>query len=394
MKRAVHRTALLAFIAAGAWHGAAFADDPVTLSTEDLVDDEAVVKQGVRARRLLQEAGFSLRFYGHLNKAFLSYDDGASTRSYFPVDNWGSESRFGLQLKSPQYEDWQWTGKVELGWAPYSTRVVNQNDNPVDWDTNLRKAEFYVVSETWGTVWLGQGSMASDGSAEVDLSNTALVGQSRVGRIAGGQLFRLADGSLSGIEVKDTFENMDGFGRRLRVRYDTPSWNGFILSGSIGETVVPEPTDNLGWDLALRYAQKLGQVSISGAIAYSQTFAGDDTIIDGSVSALHNPSGVSLTLAAAERQKSDRTSRYAYGKLGYQVDWFEFGKTAFSVDAYLGNSINSDDDVSRSWGFQFVQDVKDWETKFYVGVRSYRYEATDASYRDGLAVITGAFVKF
>ncbi|MBW8636285.1 hypothetical protein K1W69_03715 [Hoeflea sp. WL0058] len=394
MKRSAHRSALLALAAASAWHGAAHADDPVTLSTEDLVDDEAVVTQSVRPRRLLKEAGFSLRFYGHLNKALLSYDDGASTRSYFPVDNWGSESRFGFQLKSPQYDDWQWTGKVEFGWAPYSTKVVNQDDNPIDWDPNLRKAEFYVVSETYGTVWLGQGSMASDGSAEIDLSNTALVGQSRVERIAGGQLYRLADGSLSDIEVRNTFENMDGFGRRLRFRYDTPSWNGFILSGSIGETIVPDRKDNLGWDVALRYAQKLGPVSLSGAVAWSQTFAGDETIIDGSVSALHDPSGISLTLAAAERQESGQTSRYAYGKLGYQVDWFEFGKTAFSVDAYFGDSIYSDDDISRSYGFQFVQDVKDWETKFYVGVRNYRYEATDASYRDGLAVITGAFVKF
>ncbi|MEO4040301.1 hypothetical protein AAFN47_01685 [Hoeflea sp. CAU 1731] len=365
--------------------------DPGTGDDEDVVP--AVEETPQRDLRVEDETGV-YRFYGFLNKGLLSYDDGGSSRAYFPVDNWGYQSRFGIEGKSRKFNGWAIGARLELGWDPYSTMTVNQTNRYIDWSVTLRKAEIALFGDGFGEMFLGQGSMASDGTAEVDLSGTTLAGQSRVGRIAGGQMYRLTDGALSDTQILDTYTNMDGFGRRLRVRYDTPKWNGFTLSAAIGQTVVPNVEDNLGWDFALRYSDTLGAFKLAGAMAYSQNYSGDETIVDGSMSALHLQTGVSLTFAAGRTEKSEEPERYVYSKLGYQANWFEIGTTAFSVDAYRGNSIDTDGDASTSYGFQFAQDVEDWQTTFYLGLRTYRYEALQQSYRNGLAIITGAFVSF
>jgi hypothetical protein len=386
-------TVFLSALAVAALNGSnAFAIDPDTGDDEQVLPPEGETPQ--RDLRLRDRLGIEYRFYGILNKGLLSYDDGVSKQSYFPVDNWGYASRFGVEGRTQSFNGWAVGARLEFQWDPYSTRTVDQTNRYVDWSVTLRKAEIAFLGDDYGKVFLGQGSMASDGTAEVDLSGTTLAGQSRVGRIAGGQYYRLDDGTLSDVEIRNTFVNMDGFGRRLRIRYDTPKWNGFTLSAAIGQTVVPEVVDNLGWDVALRYSDTIGPFKLAGAIALSQTFAGDDRIVDGSISALHMPTGISLTLAAGNTDKTSKDERYVYGKLGYQTNWFEIGRTAFSVDAYRGNSIDTDGDASTSYGFQFAQDVDDWQTTFYLGIRGYRYDAPQDSYRNGFAFITGAEVKF
>ena len=187
------------------------------------------------------ESGY-IRLYGQINKGLLVYDDGRSTLGYFPVDNDSSSTRFGIRAFNRLNEDWSIGGNVEVEWVPYSTRYVNQlTRDDVDWDTSLlRKAEVSIESARYGQLWLGQGSMASDGTAEVDLSGTTLVGYSPVAKIAGAQLYRFAGGALSGIRVGGTFRNFDGLGRRLRVRYDTPDLNGLVLGASVGQLVVPK----------------------------------------------------------------------------------------------------------------------------------------------------------
>ena len=186
--------------------------------------------------RLGDDDGY-LEFYGQINKGVLVFDDGGSTLGYFPVDNGNSSSRAGLRLYTVLYEGWSFGGNLEWEWNPYSTTNVNQlNRDDFDWETDLlRKAEVYLESENFGKLWLGQGSMASDATAEVDLSGTVVVGYSLVSDMAGGPFFRLDDGDLSSVHVKDAFTNFDGLGRKLRVRYDTPKFAGFSLATSVGD---------------------------------------------------------------------------------------------------------------------------------------------------------------
>ncbi|MEM9107541.1 MAG: hypothetical protein AAGC96_17990, partial [Pseudomonadota bacterium] len=338
-------------------HGTdAAAIDPSTGDDEEVLAPDDV-KRG-RIYRLRDRLGIEYRFRGTINKALLVYDDGVSTNGYFPVDNWGYSSRFALEAQTRQFNSWRFGSRLELGWDPYSTRTISQVERSVDWSVTLRKLEIGAWSDVYGRFYVGQGSMASDGSAEVDLSGTTFAGQSRVERIAGGQLYRLMDADLSDVSVRDTFTNMDGFGRRTRVRYDTPKWNGLRISTAIGKTLVPNERDDLGWDVALRHSGTVADIKFASAIAFSRNFDGDRQVISGSASALHEPSGISATVAAGWTKSEDSPDKhYLYGKLGYQAKWFEIGTTAFSVDAYRGYAINITDDSSVSYGFQFTQKV-------------------------------------
>jgi hypothetical protein len=336
-----------------------------------------------------------LEFYGQINKGLLVYDDGGSTDNYFPVDNGNSSTRAGFRFYSKMENNWSVGGNLEWEWTPYSTTNVNQlNKGDYDWEAQLlRKAEVYMESKDYGKFWFGQGSMASDGSAEVDLSGTSVVGYSLISDMAGGPFLRFDDGTLSSIRVKDAFTNYDGLGRKLRFRYDTPSFGGFSVSSSFGTQVVPEPSDVAVWDIALRYDQTIEDVKISGALAFSRPGDGN-SIYDASVSLLHQPTGLSLTLAAGYSDKESVDGHYGYAKVGYQTDIFEVGQTAFSVDAYFGRDIKGKGTDSDSYGVQVVQNLDYWQTELFVGARTYSYDDEVASVQDSYAVLAGARLKF
>jgi hypothetical protein len=339
--------------------------------------------------------GNYIELYGQINKGLLIFDDGDSTLGYFPVDNANSSSRIGIRLLGTTSQGWSFGGNLEWEWNPYSTTNVNQlNRDDFDWETDLlRKAEVYLTSENLGKFWFGQGSMASDGTAEVDLSGTSVVGYSLVADMAGGPFFRMDDGLLSTVHVKDAFTNYDGLSRKFRARYDTPSFAGFSLAASVGTQIVPTETDVTVWDVAARYDNTFDEFRVSAAIAYSEP-GEDQELYDGSISVLHDPTGISLTVAAAYSDKEAVDGRYGYVKLGYQADFFEVGKTALSVDAYYGEDIVAVGTDSTSFGAQFVQNFDYLQTEVYLGVRSYSYDETVESFDDSFAVLTGARVKF
>jgi hypothetical protein len=248
-------------------------------------------------------------------------------------------------------------------------------------------------SKAYGKLWLGQGSTASDNSAEVDFSGTSVVGYSLVADMAGGPFFRFGDGVLSSVHVKDAFTNFDGDGRKLRVRYDTPSFSGFRLAASVGTQVTPSTTGVTVWDVAALYDNTFGDYKVGGAVAFSQP-GEDQNLYDGSISVLHEPTGLSITFAAAYSDEPTVNAHYGYVKLGYQTDIFDVGKTAFSVDGYFGKNVAAADSDSTSFGAQLVQNLDYWKTELYLGARSYKYEEASADFDDSFAVLAGARVKF
>jgi hypothetical protein len=336
-----------------------------------------------------------IELYGQINKGLLIYDDGGTTDGYFPVDNGNSSSRAGFRFYTLMEKNWSFGGNLEWEWNPYSTTNVNQlNKDDFDWETNLlRKAEIYLDSRDYGKLWLGQGSMASDTTAEVDLSGTGVVGYSLVSDMAGGSFFRMADGTLSTVHVKDAFSNYDGLSRKLRVRYDTPSFGGLSFATSVGTQVVPETTDVTVWDMAARYDETYDSFKLGAALAFSRPGDGN-SLYDASVSVLHLTTGLSLTLAAGYSDKQAVDGRYGYVKVGYQTDIFEVGKTAFSVDAYFGKDIAGEGSNSDSFGAQVVQNLDYLQTELYLGVRTHSLDQETADLQDSFAVLAGARMKF
>ena len=350
--------------------------------------------EGLKPIEYTLSDGTVIRFSGQLNMGVLHYDDGQDDFTNF-VDNDNSSSRVRFQILSTS-GDWKFESTLEAEYQPLASNVVSQLNEEPDWDfpaTNIRKAEVAFANEHFGKLWLGQGSMASDGTAEVDNSGTSVIAYSSLSDTAGGYFFRFAGDDLSDITVGSSFSNFDGLGRKLRVRYDTPTFHGFGLRTSYGEDALAGLNNPL-YDVAAVYGGEFEQLDLDAAIGFSRNEGSDTDILSGSISGLHKPTGLSLTLAGGREYNDSVEGRYGYVKLGYQHEFFDIGSTAFSVDYYFGNDIAAAGSDSASVGLAAVQNIDKYNLQLWALWRDYDYDDDNADYDNGQAVFGGAIFKF
>lgn len=330
-------------------------------------------------------------FYGQINKGFLNYDDGEVTETYDLIDNSNSSTRFGFLYSRPLSEEWTLGSRLEFQYQPFNTGAANILDDNADFDftldNNLRWAEVSFDNDRYGQISLGQGSMATDTTSETDLSGTGVIAYSSVGDSAGGQIFRETDGVLSGVTVGGAFNNYDGLGRQMRIRYDTNEFSGFSFAASYGQNVLADDDTNL-YDVAARYGNEVGAFLVAGALGYAWK-GSDTTILSGSASGLHTPTGLNLTVAAGAQDDDAADGSFGYAKLGWIADWWEGGDSKFSVDYYSGDDVTTDGSESESYSVSFVQEIEAANTDFWFTAREYAYDDEDAEYDDGRAIFTG-----
>lgn len=353
--------------------------------------------------------GATLTFYGQINKGVLQYDDGAETQSYGLIDNANSNTRVGLTLQQDWGGGWTFENVDEFSYAPFSTSntsIEQQSPPPGAWDftnANIRKIDFTLAHQTYGKVWLGQGSMATDGVQEIDLSKTNVIAYSSVADTAAGQLLRLTDGTLSDIKLGTAFTNTDG-PRRVRVRYDTRAFANFTAAAAFGRDLLSDDAETRKQNIAdasLTYDNEFGDIALKAGLGYYWQ-DNDGSSFGGSASALHAPTGLNLTLAAGRNDPDEGDGgRYWYGKLGIlRPDLLPWGYTAASVDAYSGDDFALDTDAgitsssSQSWGLALVQKIDRANTELWLTWRRYDYADNAASYDDGQAIFGGARFKF
>lgn len=346
--------------------------------------------------------GAALRVYGQINKGVLSYDDGQVRESYGLIDNDNSNTRFGLTYAQDFAQSWSYLGIIEIAYAPFSTSTTSilQPSPPASayafTNANIRKIDNQFTHPRYGTFYFGQGSMASNDTAEVDLSGTTVIAYSEVRDTASGQLLRESDGTLSDINIGDVFNNYDGLSRKVRVRYDTPLWSGFGLRSSYGRDLLsdnPEVRDQDLFDVAATYTTEFDDFKVIAQAAYSWK-GSDVTIADGSASILHGPTGLSATVALGQQDNGSLTGSYGYVKLGWQADLISWGKTAFAIDYYSGTDIASAGSDSQSTSISVVQNITDWNTEVYLTWREYDYSEPETSFLTANAMFIGARFKF
>jgi hypothetical protein len=374
--------------------------------------------------------GATLRFYGQIDKGILGYDDGKEEQTYYLIDNNNSNTRFGLRY-SQEFTDWKFENVNEFQYAPYSTANINIiDDTPsssaYDWsNSNIRKIDFTLENDRYGKFWLGQGSMATDGIAEIDLSGTGVIAYSSVADSAAAQIIRYSDPDLffaDNPQIGDVYANFDG-GRLTRVRYDTPSFGGFSAAFAFGQNLLSGDEDERDinqYDAGLRYSGAFAAFDLEAGVGY---YANDEDLSTwaGSVSALHTPTGLNGTLAAGTADQDDGNSgSYWYGKLGLLRDFVAWGATAASLDYYAGDDIFLTGDVflfdpnndpvladdgtpisgditsstSDTWSVALVQNIDRANTELWLTYRSYDYSDNFASYEDGQAMFGGARFRF
>jgi hypothetical protein len=334
----------------------------------------------------------NVKLYGQVNKAVLYSDDGDKGNTYL-VDNDNSSTRIGV-LGSIKPGDTVEVGtRIEVEYQTNPSNLVNQDDKRVeDIGFQKRHLDLWIDTNSFGKFSLGYGSSASDGTSEMDLSGTGVIGYSSVADMAGGQLFYNNNTGLrSDTPINAVYSNMDGLGREERIRYDSPSFNGFVGSASY----VAEG----GGDLAVRYTAQMDAFKLAAAAAYANPGGSSDFIDDqlaGSVSVLHD-SGFNLTFAMGTRDQKGAgvdDAGFFYTKFGYQGRWCPLGVTSLSADVGRFSDFDANGDDADTFGLQMVQDIQEWGTEAYLGYRLHDLDRSGADYDAINSIMTGMRVKF
>ena len=329
-----------------------------------------------------------LSISGQINRGVLYADDGTNT-GVMHVDNDNSSTRLRFTGSARYNGDITIGTQIEVQIESDSTANINI-DGTNTGGTNTfteRKMELYFDHSGLGRLWLGQGDTASNGTSEVDLSGTGIVGYSGVSDLAGGIDF-VDPGVGVGPAIGDVFSNFDGLSRDDRIRYDTPSFGGFKLSVS--------NADSDKNDAAIRFSGDIGAgLELAAAAAYA-TSATADSQINGSVSLAHS-SGFNLTAAGGQSELADPARLedpvFYYVKLGY-IWKGGMGDTAFAIDYEIVDDLAADGDEALTYGIFAVQKVDSIATDLYIGGRSYQLDRPGSSFDDIFAVLAGARIKF
>ncbi|MGB5864822.1 MAG: porin [Sulfitobacter sp.] len=339
-----------------------------------------------------QDTGPEWDFYGQLNLGVLSADDGFDTETAF-TDNDNSNSRVGAIFTSQLGNGSEFRFHFETALGLVGSSSISRDDNSFGEGfrrTDIRKFEVIYDTDTLGKFSFGQGSIATDSTAEADLSGTSVIAYSSLQDQAGSQEFRLGGGGASGTDIGNAFNAFDG-GRRFRVRYDTPTVNGFSLAISGGEEVLARGNNDEFYDIGLTYKQDYGDYKVDGRLGYSIRDSAEEFIL-GSTSVLHAPSGVSVTVASGRAQEAD--SDYVYAKAGLQRDWLAFGRTFLAVDYYTGDDFAFAGSDSSSVGLVAVQKVDAFNLELFASYRTFELDGAGTTFEDIDVTFVGARWKF
>jgi hypothetical protein len=339
-----------------------------------------------------QSAGPEIDFYGHLNLGIFSVDNGANTETNF-TDNDNSNSRIGLITKQGLSNGGEFRLHFETALGFTGSSSLGQGDDDFDVDfqrTELRKFEAIYVTPSIGTFSFGQGSIATDATAEADFSGTSVIAYSSLQDQAGGQVFQLAGGGASGFDIGDAFNAFDG-GRRFRVRYDTPTYAGFSLAVSGGREVLARGNDDEFYDIGLTYKKDYGAYEVDGRAGLSIRDS-DEELLLGSFAVLHKATGLNLAVAAGRQQEGD--DQYVYIKGGIKRDWISIGETRLTLDYYSGDDFAVTGSESESVGLAVVQKVDAWNTELFASYRTFEFDGSGSALLDQDVTFVGARWRF
>jgi cell division protein FtsB len=330
-----------------------------------------------------------LAISGQVHRAVNLADDGKNTKAYY-VDSDASNSRVRFVGTAKATDDLTMGSIIEVAIAPNESSEVSQGNEESGDFFDQRWAEISVDSKRFGKISAGKGSTASDNSAEIDLSKTDVVQYASVADIAGGLLFRQSNGDdLTNVSVSDAYQDLDGLGRKSRVRYDTPAFYGFHLATSL--------VSDQRYDASLWWGGQGYGFKAAGAVAVAYPKADDtDLQYDGSFSLLHEDTGLNFTLSFGLQERDNQgDARNFYAKAGWLTRFFSLGETAFGVDCTRSVNLPTGRDDGYSVGVAAVQQFEDYGTELYLQYRLYSLDRdVEPNVQDINVGTIGARVKF
>lgn len=344
---------------------------------------------------LKTQSGAELTISGQVNRALIWADDGEEDY-LFHVDNSASSSKLRFIAEKGMSGELTVGSALEFDFRVNNSFSVGQANSKRPQDgTNFRdrRVEVWIDGAGWGRIWVGKGWTASEDSSEQDLSGTYVAGYSDPGVMGGGMRFRNPAGIDDTPRLQDVTENMDGLGRDVRVRYDTPlAWAPVQLRTST--------VQGGAFDGALFYDHTLAGMRVAAAMAYADVHRISSLyrdFVNGSISILSG-NGINLTAAGGLKQRADTSveqdPRFSYIKLGYQRAIWGIGKTAFSIDYHQARDLMQTGDRAEVSGFQVVQNFSSWRLDAYLGGRSHRLDRPDDKFEPIVVVMAGVRMKF
>ena len=410
----------------------------------------------------------SVTVSGFINEAVMWWDDGEERNAYV-VTNDSGRTRFRFRGKAKIDKEWEAGYRLEVGVRSARSDRVDQGgpfgglgSQSTGPTLDLRYSLWYLKSKTYGEVLVGRTESASQSITEVNVTQTAdIVRNSDVEDWAAG--FQLVAANIPGWEGLSTIEwrrlvNDDfiqpGEGDRLQaVQYVSPEFHGLRFEAAWGQ-------DDY-WDIGLWYKGERNDVKVEAGIAYSVnsdaltadahtcivtgavlvTGNSDDADcrqIGGSISALHEPSGLFLNFGAGWFQDllikeaalfagtgaADTSTYYAFqpgiekkwhplGKTTVYGEWFQYFGGANDRTVPTGDSLNTQigfgdsniwDDEVRVYGTGIIQGIEAAAMRVYLGWRHYeadlklREQATgniaSSPLKDLDVIMGGALIKF
>jgi len=393
----------------------------------------------------------SLEISGHVHQAILFWDDGDENNAYVTTND-TSRTRLRFRGKAKISNEWSAGYRLELGFrAARSDRLDQNNDDPAT-TVDIRYASWFVKSKQLGEVHVGITESSSQGITEIHLARSKYASKSADPEDYGAGFQLRAAGvsgaaGLSGLEwrriLKDNGVQPGEGARGNHVYYKSPSLAGFTLNAAWGED------DN--WDVGVRYKGKLGDFNVAAGLAYGEASEDGASICEalftadgrqkcsqlgGSVSVLHDPTGLFLTFAAGIYEDDNANSATAFAgapiddehtfysfMAGIQQNLIPLGKTTFwgeyfdyqgganertvagtdVLNPFAGNARIWDSGV-QVYGIGISQDIDAAAMAVYI---SYRHFDGDLTLRDdatgtlaavgieGLdTLMTGAQIKF
>jgi predicted porin len=292
-------------------------------------------------------------------------------------------------------------------------------------------SNWYLDHKSLGRLTVGRANTSTAGLSTIDLGGAGVAANASIGYWNRGFAVVAADGTPVGpINSWSDFlggNAMNGasLSRANVVKYDSPVFGGFSVSGSWGE-------DNQ-WDAALRYAGEFGGFRLAAGLGYRYNYTGlneatrDNPGVVGpepeqfiaSASILHVSSGLFLT-GAYINQDNDIAGRSDttlwYGQAGIAKNWTGLGKTVLygeyaRVDDGLDNfqccaaanpagtlplpvGVASTAEV---WGLGIVQHIDAAAMELFLSYRKYTAEFDPPGFEeinDMDMVVGGARIRF
>ncbi|MFZ0848943.1 MAG: hypothetical protein WAO08_07040, partial [Hyphomicrobiaceae bacterium] len=223
----------------------------------------------------------SLTITGQVHRMILFWDDGRSSDAYYGIDNTNSSSRFsftGTAKVTPSVSvGFDITIEIEAGGTSSKLSQFDEdgklgaqinggfgasfNASNVDaYFGDARRAAWWIEDTRLGRLTVGRYESAG-AITTIDLAGIGAAASASVILVNGGFLARGPDGQFFGLAWGNLGDPAANQGRTELIRWDSPTYQGFILSASIGEA-------GDYWGTMLRYANEFNGVRVAAGIGY------------------------------------------------------------------------------------------------------------------------------